>query len=206
MSYTKIEELLERYFAGDTSLKDEEEIRKFFLHQKIPDHLQIYQKLFESNKKAASVELPDDRFDEKLLNRINEHPDVFSKGRFNINWFVIGSIAAVALILLVIFVPMNRFSAMDYFSSKIEDTFDDPEKAYAVTMEALIMISGKLNAGTKPIEQMGKLNASLTEMTLLSKINTSRNDLSRLALFDVGLNEATKLAKFEESKEIIRNL
>ncbi len=46
MSYTKIEELLERYFAGDTSLKDEEEGRKFFLDQKIPDHLQIYQKLF----------------------------------------------------------------------------------------------------------------------------------------------------------------
>ena len=206
MSYTKIEELLERYFAGDTSLKDEEEIRKFFLHQKIPDHLQIYQKLFESNKKAASVELQDAQFDEKVLSRIGEQTQLFSKGTFNINWFVVGSIAAVALILLVIFVPLNRFPAMDYFSSRIEDTFDDPERAYAATMETLIMISGKLNAGTKSIEQMGKLNNGLKEMTLLSKINTSRNDLSRLALFDVGLNEAGKLVKFEESKEIIRNL
>lgn len=206
MSYTKIEELLERYFAGDTSLKDEEDLRAFFLHQKVPDHLQIYQKFFESNKKAASVELQDTQFDEKVLNRIGEQTQLFSKRSFNINWFVIGSVAAVALILFVIFVPLNKFPAIDYFSSRIEDTFDDPERAYAVTMETLIMISGKLNAGTKSIEQMGKLNDGLKEMNLFTKINTSRNDLSKIALFNVGINEAGKLAKFEESKEIIRNL
>ncbi len=152
------------------------------------------------------MELQDAQFDEKVLSRIGEQTQLFSKRSFNINWFVIGSVAAVALILFVIFVPLNKFPAVDYSSSRIEDTFDDPERAYAVTMETLMMISGKLNAGTKSIEQIGKLNDGLREMTLLSKINTGRKDLSRLALFDVGMNEAAKLVKFEESKEIVRNL
>lgn len=42
----KIEELIDRYFEGLTSCEEERELRRFFTHNSVPEHLQIYRPLF----------------------------------------------------------------------------------------------------------------------------------------------------------------
>lgn len=42
MKIEKIEQLLEKYFEGETSLEEEEQLRIFFRREKIPGHLQSY--------------------------------------------------------------------------------------------------------------------------------------------------------------------
>ena len=42
----KIDELLEKYFAGATSCKEEEDIRKFFHQPHIPKDLEVYRPMF----------------------------------------------------------------------------------------------------------------------------------------------------------------
>lgn len=42
----KIEELIERYFEGQTSCEEERELRCFFNRENVPEHLQVYRPLF----------------------------------------------------------------------------------------------------------------------------------------------------------------
>ena len=42
----KIETILEKYFEGKTSLKEEELLRKYFLKNDIPEHLRTYKPIF----------------------------------------------------------------------------------------------------------------------------------------------------------------
>lgn len=42
----KIEELLDKYFEGETSCEEERELRRFFTEEKVPEHLQTYRPLF----------------------------------------------------------------------------------------------------------------------------------------------------------------
>ena len=41
-----IEELLERYFEGETSAAEEKRIRAFFASGEVPEHLAVYAPLF----------------------------------------------------------------------------------------------------------------------------------------------------------------
>lgn len=42
----KIDELLNRYFEGETSCREEKELRRFFTEEEVPEHLAIYRPLF----------------------------------------------------------------------------------------------------------------------------------------------------------------
>lgn len=42
----KIEELIDRYFEGQTSCDEERELRRFFTQENIPEFLQVYRPLF----------------------------------------------------------------------------------------------------------------------------------------------------------------
>ena len=42
----KIDELLDKYFEGETSCEEERELRRFFTEGEVPEHLQTYRPLF----------------------------------------------------------------------------------------------------------------------------------------------------------------
>ncbi|MEL5894484.1 hypothetical protein AAE250_13430 [Bacteroides sp. GD17] len=42
----KIDELLNKYFEGETSCEEERELRRFFTEKEVPEHLQVYRPLF----------------------------------------------------------------------------------------------------------------------------------------------------------------
>ena len=54
----KIDELLEKYFAGATTCKEEEEIRKFFRQDQIPKDLEVYRPMFAYFDEEAQLEHP----------------------------------------------------------------------------------------------------------------------------------------------------
>ena len=41
-----IEELLNKYFDGDTTCEEERELRRFFTQETVPEHLKEYSPLF----------------------------------------------------------------------------------------------------------------------------------------------------------------
>ena len=68
MDYRYIEQLLERYWQGETTLQEEDILRTFFSQEGIPDNLRRYQPLFVRRQEAT---LGDD-FDARILDMIGE--------------------------------------------------------------------------------------------------------------------------------------
>ena len=68
MDYKYIEQLLERYWQGETTLQEEAILHAFFGQPDIPEHLRKYQPLFVLEKEEP---LGDD-FDDRLLGMIEE--------------------------------------------------------------------------------------------------------------------------------------
>jgi len=211
MNYSRIEELLLKYFDGDTSLKEEKELMQFFTGKNIPGHLRKYVAVFKTIDQAAKVELPDNEFDEKFLTSIETGSGNDRKIRW-LSWYTVSAVAAAIILALVVFVPVNKIPVFNYFSNKIEDTFDNPADAYTVTVQALMSISSKLNAGTRemqnislvnsqmePVKKMKKINNSMVEMASIGKIDEGVKDMEMLGKINTGKNEVEKISKLTEN-------
>ncbi len=71
MDYKYIEQLIDRYFEGETTLEEEHILRDFFSQGQVPQHLEIWQPLFQSVASLAAEHL-DEHFDRRLLERVGE--------------------------------------------------------------------------------------------------------------------------------------
>jgi len=77
MDYKYIEQLLERYFQCETTLKEEEILRTFFAQDDVPVWLVKYQPLF--SYEARQEETLGNDFDERILNIIEQNKPVKAK-------------------------------------------------------------------------------------------------------------------------------
>lgn len=62
MNTERIEQLLDKYFDGDTSLEEEKELREFFRQEKIPTHLKSYADQFSYTEAMATPQTDIDLF------------------------------------------------------------------------------------------------------------------------------------------------
>jgi len=75
MDYKYIEQLLERYWACETSLQEEQILRTFFQQEEVPAHLMAYKAIFELQQEQAEPSLGAD-FDAKMMKLISEQGEV----------------------------------------------------------------------------------------------------------------------------------
>lgn len=69
MDYRYIEQLIERYFRGETTLQEEKILREFFAQRDVPAHLQEWQGLFAAQHQLAQAHLTSE-FDQRLMKMI----------------------------------------------------------------------------------------------------------------------------------------
>lgn len=218
MNYSKIEDLVFKYFEGDTSLKEEGKLKRFFSGNNVPLHLLKYTAIFRALDKAAKEDGLGESFDQKFFSEVEKGSTGSHKIRWN-TWYSVIAAAAVLIIGLIIFTPVEKIPGVSYFSNKIEDTFDNPRDAYVETVKALMIISSKFNAGTRDmkniamvndqlqtVSKMDKINTAMVEMSNLSKIEEGRNDINRLNKLNTGKQEIDKMSKLSEYQIIINNL
>ena len=72
MDYKYIEQLIDRYFEGETTLEEEQILRKFFAQEGLPEHLQKWQALFAAERDLSAAHL-DDTFHERILALTGEY-------------------------------------------------------------------------------------------------------------------------------------
>ena len=110
MDYKYIEQLLERYWAAETSLEEEDILRAFFSQKEIPAELEQYRTLFvyEATEKESQV-LGDD-FDERILAKIEEEPHAVKAREipFKARLMPLFKAAAVVAIILTIGGALQR--------------------------------------------------------------------------------------------------
>ena len=76
MDYKYIEQLMERYWRGETSLEEEDILCAFFSQDNVPAELLCYRSLFVYEAEEPESDVLDDDFDERILSMIKEQVPV----------------------------------------------------------------------------------------------------------------------------------
>ena len=76
MDYKYIEQLLERYWEGETTLQEETILRTFFSQEDVPANLMKYKSLFDCGLQEDTL---GDDFDARILNSIGQEEEPKAK-------------------------------------------------------------------------------------------------------------------------------
>jgi heme/copper-type cytochrome/quinol oxidase subunit 2 len=137
MEFNKMEALLEKYFEGETSIAEENELKDYFSSSNVAPHLEQYRPLFgyftEAKEQKLTSEVP-----------------LVSKNR-KVAWLSI----AASIVVLIGVGTYTYFNSMDAAKeSKELGTYDDPEEAFEATQKALAMLSDNVNVGVEGVQYL----------------------------------------------------
>jgi hypothetical protein len=160
-----IEQLLERYFAGETSLAEEQQLCAFFQRQEVPESLRPYQPLFRYlAQQQAQARLSSD-FDAQLLQRLAPAAPEAKIRRLAPRAWALRIAAAMALALGMAWLMLPQLqphsqpevAAIDWAKYEVQDL----DEAFAITQSALNRASAELNRGTaitsREMENLGQM-------------------------------------------------
>lgn len=145
MALDRIEKLIDKYFEGETSIAEENELKTYFSSLDVAQHLQQYKPVFGYFSQAKAEEF-------KAEIPLN------TKKRNVAVWL---SIAASFVIMLGVgtFMYLNTLEETPSTETAY-GTYDDPEKALAETEKALALVSEHLNTGIESVSYINEYNNS----------------------------------------------
>ncbi len=152
METKEIKQLLQRYFKGESTLHEEQVLKSNFQSNNVADDLKDYSGFFNGISALADSER-DEELEGEIMEFIQKNvPQEKHKNRWL--WQMISGIAASIIIVLggVLFYQNQNHS--------FEDTFDNPELAYAYAEETLSYISDKYNKGLDGLAHFDKLETA----------------------------------------------
>lgn len=153
MKIEEIEKLLDEFYEGNTTEKQEEALRYYFETQEVPEHLRNEKELFLSFRQDDCVEVPaglEDKLNQMINEKEEEARRFFRRNKSQRNWRWVGGIAASLLLLFGI-----GYGISNYQSNHMEqpqDTFSNPQDAYKVLQATLIEVSTDLNSGINQVK------------------------------------------------------
>ena len=139
MKVNEIEELLVRYYDGETNEAEEKELKEFFAQADIPAHLLAETPEGLESKLSGLIDEWDTH--ERRSTKIKKHTRII-----HLQW--VGSIAASLLILF----SVGMYLYKPYTPPTPQDTCSSPTEAYAEAQKALFMFSSALNKGVQQME------------------------------------------------------
>lgn len=150
MEYNEIRTLLNRYWEGETSLEEEDLLRSFYAENQhnLPADLQEAAPLFGYFAAEAARELEAPKAIVVAMPRPWQH------------WM---KYAAVLLMAAGLTYSVQQYKTkQDHDKAALalnqEDTFNDPDKAYAATKKALELLAKNLNKGTAQVQKLSYFN------------------------------------------------
>lgn len=145
MDYKYIEQLMDRYFEAETTLKEEQILKAFFeqSEEELPENLRAYRELFTSFEQD---EMLGDDFDERMLQMIEEKPQVKARTILLSERFrPLMRAAAVVAILITLTTALNQsfkddkvWTDQSDYALKYEATGDEPAMAYDHSTDSLV--------------------------------------------------------------------
>ena len=155
MVLNNIEELLEKYDNGETSLKEEQLLKNYFAGDHVAPHLEMYKPMFGFF--AVSKQ-------EQFIKDITfETEPKTTKRNFNYKWL---SVAAMAVLMIGF-----------YFGSSLSNddlgTYEDPELALMELTKSLEMISQNFNKGVSTVNYLDELEKGTATLGYLNEIDNA---------------------------------
>jgi len=137
MEFDKMEALLEKYFEGETSIAEENELKDYFSSSDVAPHLEQYRPLFGYFAEAKG---------QKFTNTVS----LISKKPKAVWWSIAASVAV--LIGVGTYTYFNTTTTSK--ERKELGTYDDPEEAFEATQKALAMLSNNVNVGVEGVQYL----------------------------------------------------
>ena len=158
--YKHIEHLLEKYWACETSLEEEVEIKNFFNQDDIPEHLLTHAPLFKYFDQEGSKEVLDAHFDQTILDAITEErQEKLGKQVYVKSWYKpYMKVAAVLLILVSVSFVLTKYLNKQEEVPALSDTYDNPEDAFEETKKALLLISKNIGKGRAQTQKIASFH------------------------------------------------
>lgn len=133
----KVRTLLDKYWEGETSLEEEQNLRSYFASSQVADEFMPFSALFCFYQEAQQVKM-----DRKI--KAPDLPQVLGK-TVSMRW-VINVAASVAIFIAMFFInKQSKSPQIDQYA--YQDTYQDPQQAYDEVKRALLFVSAKMNKG-----------------------------------------------------------
>lgn len=143
MESVRIEQLIDKYFEGQTSIAEERELKAYFSSSDVAQHLEQYRDVF-----GYFIQAKEHQFTQSL--------PLQPRKQFNVLWLSIA-----ASIVLVFGVVTFRILGNDSVQPAGElGTYDNPELAMAETQKALDLVSEKLNVGIESVSYINEYEST----------------------------------------------
>lgn len=155
MVLNDIEQLLEKYEQGETTLNEEQQLKNYFSKETVAPHLEIYKPMFAyfkvNQQQQFTKQLP-----------------LTPKKRFNYKWL---SVAAVTVLMVSIFFnnPFTTSNNLTITDAELQDVKN--------AKEALQVMSKHLNQGTAQVSYLNVMRQASTQVDYLKEIT---NPMGRL--------------------------
>jgi len=150
MDSERMDELLNKYWKGETSLEEEEQLKSGFREAPIPEQYKEAAALFRYFEEQKNKTLTDISFEKDVIKKIQAP----KKGKIRILVYNTLRIAA-GIVVLVLAVWLVRIEVRKSSPQEMTDTYDDPKVAFEETKKALMMISKSFGTAE---EQAKKIN------------------------------------------------
>lgn len=145
MELDKIEDILEKYFQGETSIAEENQLKEYFSSPNVAQHLEQYKPMFgyfsQVREQKSTQEIP-----------------LKAKKR-NVAWLSIAASVVVLLGIGTYFFVSEKNAAPAVAQSEL-GTYDDPEEALAATQKALALLSNNVNVGIESVQYIQEYQQS----------------------------------------------
>lgn len=164
MDYRKIDDLVEKFWAGESTLAEEQLLKEMLASKvDVPEKYQEIASYFQMmNAEKESMQLDSD-FDEDLLSKMQTEASS-SKKKFK-GVFYLRYYSKVAVILLAGLLSFKLYliSVEDPCIKESDplacmDTFDNPEEAYELLKEQLLQVSVIMNKGQGEMSRISKFD------------------------------------------------
>lgn len=148
MDKNNIENLVEKYFDGNTSLEEERQLKKIFQQdQSLPEELQVYQSFFVGLDEAHDIMAPSN-LEQNVLEKINK-----PSGKVRRLFPMLLKMASVFVIgVSIYFLTQQYQSEGNREVAMMEDTYDTPEEAFAAYKAAIALTSRKIKKGERKVK------------------------------------------------------
>jgi hypothetical protein len=145
MESDKIENILEKYFQGETTIVEEKELKEYFSSPNVAQHLEQYKPMFGY-------------FSQVKQQKTTQEIALQTKKR-NVAWLSIAASAVVLLGIGTFYFASQKITTKAVAQSEL-GTYDNPEEALAATQKALALLSNNVNVGIESVHYIQEYEQS----------------------------------------------
>ncbi|MFW5831078.1 MAG: hypothetical protein ACOCVA_02420 [Prolixibacteraceae bacterium] len=152
MELKEAKKILQRYFDGETTLEEERKLEDYFRSENVADELKQYSGFFDGISELAEVS-GEATIEEDVMDHILENEQK-EKSKYRQLWRTVTGIAASVILIL------GGFLLWEQQQKPYEDTFDNPEVAYAYAQQTMKYVGAKYNKGVEELSNFNKLETA----------------------------------------------